>query len=67
MQQGTVMRGPLAWRWGLREQRFLDQNPNPADVPNEIVDFLRQSLPQLVTAWDGMYPENPVSSKEPEE
>ena len=63
----TVMRGPLAWRWGLREQEFLDREPDPTEVPDEIVEHLRQNLNQLVAAWDHIYPENPVSSEEPEE
>ena len=59
----TIIRATRSWRWGLRDQRFLDREPNPAEVPDEIVEHLRQNLAQLVAAWDERYPENPVSSE----
>ena len=58
----TLMKGTLAWRFGLRNRRFLDKHPDPADVPEEIVKFLRKNLKKYIRQWDSMYPENPVRS-----
>ena len=43
-------------------ERFLDDIPDPKDVPEDLVDVVRQAMPQLIPEWDKMYPENPVSS-----
>jgi len=58
----TILRGTRAWRFGLRSREFLDEIPEPKDVPEDLVDVVRHALPQLVLEWDKMYPENPVSS-----
>lgn len=58
----SIMRRTTAWRWGLREedQRFLDKEPDPNEVPREIVGVVAQNLVLLRNAWNRKYPENPI-------
>jgi hypothetical protein len=52
------------WRWELRRQQFMDRDPDPRDVPGEVVEALRMLHPVLVQTWDAMYPANPVFGAE---
>ena len=56
----TVSDGKRTWRWNLRSQSFMDKKPPVGDVPPEVVDHIRERLPEIVGRWDGSYPENPV-------
>lgn len=56
----TVIRGTRFWRYDLRDLRFLDEDPAPADVPRAIVDHVVAHLAELRVEWDRMYPENPT-------
>lgn len=60
----TILRGTRAWRLGLRTGKFLDSEPDPADVPLELVTEVRRHWPRLQEEWDTMYPKNLVKSKE---
>ena len=41
----------------------MDANPDPSDVPREIIEFIRdgETWQSLCGEWDGMYPGNPVA------
>ena len=43
--------------------------PDPSDVPSEIIDLIREeeTWQQLYDKWDGMYPNNPVSGEDENE
>jgi 2'-5' RNA ligase len=60
----TIIRGTDAWRINLRTGQFMDANPDPSDVPQEIVDIVQdaETWQSLCDEWDRMYPDNPVSS-----
>ena len=60
----TILFKTRAWRLGLREQDYLDARPDPADVPPSVTDHLLSTsvFPTIVTAWDRLYPHNPVAS-----
>ena len=58
----TIMRKTTAWRWGLRNEQFLDREPDPKDVPDTLVEIVRTSHEMLCDNRDRMYPENPVAS-----
>jgi len=60
----TILFKTKAWRWGLRERRFLDAEPDPGEVPQALVDHLSRILPELIAAWDKLYPDNKVGSEE---
>ena len=61
----TILRRTQAWRFDLRSEKFLDKDPDPAEVPKEVVNEIRSNLRRLRQAWDRMFPDNRVSSKEP--
>lgn len=54
----TILQKARAWRFNLRSEAFLDKKPAPT---------IRSNLTLLRRAWDRMYPENPISSEEPNE
>jgi hypothetical protein len=56
----TVLFRTRAWRYDLRDLRFLDREPPPDDVPREVVAAIHASLGECRRMWDLMYPENPV-------
>lgn len=60
----TFLRGTKCWRFGLREAQFLDKEPDPKEVPRELVDVVRNAMAELRAQWDSMYPHNPVQSRE---
>ncbi len=62
----TILHRTRAWRFDLRSERFLDKEPDPRVVPEEVVDEVRANLAPLRAAWDRMFPENPVFSQEPD-
>lgn len=56
----TVWRKTTAWRISLRSLRFLDDEPPPRKVPDELTVFIQQNLAQLRTEWDSQHAYNPV-------
>lgn len=58
----TVMFKTTAWRFGLRELDFLDDIPDPSDVPRDVVTHLQRCAVrcEIARAWGTMYPHNPV-------
>lgn len=57
--------GHIVWAWvGLRTGGFLDAEPDPNEVPADLVDEGKGQLPQLREQWDAMYPKNLVNSTE---
>jgi hypothetical protein len=63
----TILHKTRAWRFDLRSQSFLDREPDPRDVPDELVAEVKRQLELLHREWDAMYPENPIESKEGED
>lgn len=61
----TIMHKAKAWRFGLRTQQFLDAEPDPREIPDEVLEATRADLSLLRQTWDRMYPENPIVSKTP--
>jgi hypothetical protein len=60
----TILHRTRAWRLDLRTWRFLDKEPDPNDVPEELLSELIRQSALLRKKWDEMYPENPIESKE---
>ena len=60
----TIIHKRRAWRFGLRSEGFLDKDPDPNEVPQEVIAEVEKQLELLRREWDEMYPENPVESKE---
>lgn len=59
----TIIHRSCRWRLGLRDGAFLDEDPDPAEVPRDLVTLVKDELEVLGEAWDEMYPHNPVSSR----
>lgn len=64
----TIIRGTKAWRINLRTGAFMDANPNPAEVPGELIALIRgeETWQRFCGEWDRMYRRNPVSGDEEE-
>jgi len=60
----TILHKTRGWRFELRSGTFLDREPDPKDVPEEIVGAVRSKIELLRQEWDRMFPENPVFSTE---
>ena len=60
----TVLYKTSAWRFDLRTEAFLDKEPSPKEVPEEVIGAVRSNLALLRLEWDRMYPENRISSTE---
>jgi hypothetical protein len=61
----TILYKTSAWRFDLRSEQFLDKEPNPREVPEEVMGAIRSNLALLRQEWDRIYPENCISSTEP--
>lgn len=59
----TILRGTRAWRINLRTGEFMDAEPDPAEVPEDLVEHVKgaEVWKQLCEEWDKKYPQNPVS------
>jgi hypothetical protein len=62
----TILRGTKACRIDLRNGEFMDRKPDPAEVPDELVDFIKseENWQRLCDEWDEKYPANPVRHQE---
>lgn len=58
----SILRGNRTWRLSLRTMKFLDMEPDPSEVPDELLSAIRERWAELRAKWDEMYPENPVES-----
>lgn len=61
----TILHRTRAWRFELRSWSFLDKQPDPKEVPAEVISEVRSKLRLLRQEWDRMFPENRVFSQEP--
>jgi hypothetical protein len=61
----TIIFKTTIWRYGLRTQGFLDNSPDPADVPKKVLAAITSQHDELCKEWDARFPRNPV--REPEE
>jgi hypothetical protein len=43
----SIMHKSNSWRWGLRSEQFLDSEPDPKDVPEELLQTVRSSITLL--------------------
>jgi len=59
----SIIRRLDTWRWGLREQIFLDRKPPQREVPRALIECIKANLHILAEEWDRMYPHNPVRSE----
>ena len=62
----TILRGTHAWRINLRTGDFMDRQPDPGDVPEEVLHHVKEenNWKLLCDEWDKKYPRNPVHEQE---
>lgn len=62
----TLLRKAQGWRIDLRTGEFMDAEPDPADVPEGLVKFIKAegNWQGLCEQWDSMYPHNLVESEQ---
>ncbi|QVL30741.1 hypothetical protein KIH39_18025 [Telmatocola sphagniphila] len=62
----TIIRGTKSWRIDLRTAEFMDDSPDPSEIPKELIELIRDEAnwQELCDVWDKMYPHNPVSDDE---
>lgn len=63
----TIVFKKELWRFGLRRQTFLDQDPEPGKVPQEVMDVIWANFNTLCDQWDARFPTNPVSHDDNED
>lgn len=56
----TVVSGVRAWRWNLRSRAWMDLEPDPREVPEDICQAILENVETLSREWDRMYLTNPV-------
>ncbi len=56
----TILFRDLHWRFDLRDRRYLDRDPDPADIPAAIEDAVMSNVDLLSAEWNRMHPDNPV-------
>jgi hypothetical protein len=56
----TVLRKDMKWRYGLRRRGFMDSQPDPGKIPNEILELINENYAVLCRQWDILFPTNPV-------
>lgn len=58
----TLLQRTQAWRINLRTGEFMDRQPDPSEVPEALIEFLKgdEVWKQLCEAWDRKYPGNKV-------
>jgi hypothetical protein len=62
----SILRGTDKWRLNLRTGQMMDTSPDPAEIPDELLQILRTATNWrwVIDAWDEMYPDNPVATDE---
>lgn len=61
----TILWKTWSWRYSIRNPRFMDREPDPRQVPQEVMEQVETNLETLRQAWDRKHPENPVESGAP--
>ncbi len=59
----TIIHRTTVWRICLRDGRFMDGG-SWKDMPDELREVVKRHWAQLRSAWDEMYPHNPVRGGE---
>ena len=61
----TIIRGTDAWRIDLRTGEFMDDSPDPSEVPEDLVELINAETTwqRLCDEWDRMYPGNLIAGE----
>ena len=56
----TILWKTNRWRWGIRQKDFLEQDPDPSEIPEEVMKAIEVNYPLLCKEWNRIHPKNPV-------
>jgi hypothetical protein len=59
----TILHRARSWRFGLRDMQYLDLEPEPADIPDDLLTEVVAHIDDLRREWDAMYPGNRISGQ----
>lgn len=56
----SIIQRTTTWRIDLRTMGFMDGQPNPGLVPQELLGIIVENIEILRVEWNTKYPGNPV-------
>lgn len=60
----TILWKNYSWRYNIRDSGFMDREPDPREVPDDVVAYIEEHLQELRDEWDKKHPENPIESRD---
>ena len=60
----SILRRDETWRIDLRTGEFMNDVPEPAKIPKQLLALIRNNWEWLCDQWDSKYPDNPVLNAE---
>ncbi|HEY5315203.1 MAG TPA: hypothetical protein VIK18_21910 [Pirellulales bacterium] len=62
----SILRKTDKWRINLRTKEFMDDVPDPKDVPDELLShiFKDKNWKHICAKWNAKYPDNLVESED---
>jgi hypothetical protein len=60
----TIIWKTLSWRYNIRNTGFMDREPNPDQVPKDVVAHIEENVEKLRAEWNKKHPENRVESRD---
>jgi hypothetical protein len=60
----TIWRKDQKWRYSLRRHAFLDPQPDPKEVWDEVLKEIEDNYEELCRQWDARFPTNPVAEEQ---
>jgi hypothetical protein len=60
----TILLKNRSWRLSLRDRSFLDAGDSWIPIDKRVKTAIEAAWEDLQKAWDRMYPDNPVPSKD---
>lgn len=57
----TIHRKTQTWRWDIRDGGFMENEPDPRQVADRLINVIRANLDRIRKEWDDEYGKyNPV-------
>ena len=53
-----------SWRYNIRRSGFMDREPDPREVPIDVVAHIQEHMKKLQEEWDKKHPHNPIGSRD---
>ncbi len=66
----SIINGTDTWRIGLRTGEFMDRKPDPDEVSDDLIEYIKEGVISdkqtvwewLIEKWDEKYPKSKVTS-----